>query len=273
MYQDRNIIVTGGSSGIGEALAHGLAQRGARLALIARDPGKLGRVQAELLAASPGATVKVFPCDVADEGQVEATMAAVADQLGPPAILINSAGVLIADYFDCIPSSEFRRIIDINLMGTVNTVRHALPRMRSGCRIVNISSMAGVLGVFGYSAYCASKHALAGFTSTLRQELKPRGIKVHLVLPPETQTPMLDQVNEGRIPENKAMCETLPALPAAAVAKAVIKGVERDRYLIVPGAGASFMAWLVRVLPAAERLIADRIVKGAFRGPGANKGG
>jgi len=273
MFTDRTAIITGGSSGIGEALALKLAGRGARLALVARDPSRLAAVREKIAAQYPGARVEVFSCDVSDEAAARETVAEIAERLGPPGLLINSAGILIAQYFHLLPTANFREQMEVNFFGTLHMIKAALPYLEEerGSRIVNISSVAGALGVFGYSSYCASKHALVGLTGALRAELKPRGVRVHLVLPPETKTPMLEQVNKNRIPENKALAETIPALPVERVAEETLRGIERNRYLIIPGLQARLMIRLGQVMPGLERRIVDYAVKKTYRGPGGGK--
>ena len=130
-----------------------------------------------------------------------------------------------------------------------------------------VSSAAGVIGVFGYTSYCSSKFAVVGLTESLRTELKPQGISVHLVIPPETDTPMLDKVNRSRPLENKMLAATMGVISADQVADAVIKGVSRGRFLIVPGALTKFFLRLGQLMPFMSRLVVDLTVKRYYRGP------
>lgn len=266
MATDKHVIITGGSSGIGFALAKKLHQRGARLSLLARTPEKLESARSEL--GNDGPPVHACPCEVSDESSVTETVGRLISERGSPDWLVNSAGVLAGDYFENFEAADFRRLMDINFFGMLHMVRAALPGLkeRSG-RIINISSMAGVTGIFGYTSYCASKHAVAGFSHALRAELAPQGVKVHLVLPPEAETPMLEEVRKNRPPETKAAAETIPALAVDKVAETVVAKVLRNRYLIVPGTRTKVLLFAGRVAPALERMLLDSLVRKNYYGP------
>lgn len=273
MFKDKVIIITGGSSGAGKEMAARLARRGAHLALVARDGEKLAAVKRELSAGlSQGQKIESYSCDLINPEAVEKSFQEIAAEIGPPDILINSAGVLYEGYFEKQTLKVFRELMEINFFGTVHCLKAVLPHFqeKGGGRIVNISSLAGLMGVFGYSAYCASKHAVAGLTHSLRHELKPQNIRFHLVCPGEFASPMVDKVNAYRSQENRAMVHTVPVLTASEVAEAVIKGVERDKYLIIPGAATRLVERLNRWLPGFSRSFTDWRLKKVYRGPGAD---
>jgi 3-dehydrosphinganine reductase len=151
--------------------------------------------------------------------------------------------------------------MDINYFGTVHTVRAALPGMieRGSGHVVNISSVAGFLGVFGYAAYGASKFAVAGFTEILRAEMKPLGIRVSIVFPADTDTPQLAYERRFRPPETWGISDLGTVASPESVAAAIVRGVSRGQYAIIPdvmdgalyrlahllgGAGFQIMDWL-----------------------------
>lgn len=271
MFTGKTILITGGSSGVGEKLARRLARRGARLALVARDAKKLENVRKSVLSqASPDQQVMAFSCDVADPRAARETVARIAEALGPPDILINSAGILTEGYFENQDLATFRRVMDINFFGTLHCIQAVLPyfKNKGSGRIVNISSVAGLMGVFGYSAYCASKHAVAGLTASLRIELIHQNIGVHLVLPPEFDSPMVDGVNAYRSEENRAMAHTLPVLSADQVADEIIAGIEKNRYEIIPGQVTRIAAKLDRLFPGIGRSVVDYTIRKVYQGPG-----
>ena len=111
-------------------------------------------------------------------------------------VLINSAGVVHPGEFTNLDLEKFHWMMNTNFFGTVNTIKLFLPLMQSGAHIVNISSMAGILGVYGYTAYGASKFAVRGFSDALRSELKMQGIHLSIVFPPDTDTPQLSYENQ-----------------------------------------------------------------------------
>ncbi len=270
MFADKNIIITGGSSGVGRVLANRLARRGAHIALIARDAARLETVKSELWSAvDPEQRIAAFPCDITDAVLVEKTVGRIARDFGEPHILINSAGILREGYFENQGLDIFREIMDINFFGTLHCIRAILPHFKQtgGGRIVNLASVAGQMGVFGYSAYCASKHAVIGLTATLRAEFQPQNIAFHLVCPPEFESPMVDAVNVGRTPENKMLAHTIPVMKPEAVADAVIRGIEQNRYEIVPGFVTRVLTGMDRHFPAMGRAIVDFKIKKHYQGP------
>ena len=146
MFKEMVIVITGGSSGLGKALAQRFVKSGANLALIARDKNKLASVKAMLsVICGAGQRIEIFPCDVSDYAATEKTINNIADTLGLPDILINSAGILREGYFENLPLSTFREIMDINYFGVLNCTKVIIPffRQKGRGRIVNISSLGG----------------------------------------------------------------------------------------------------------------------------------
>ena len=179
-FSGRNVLVTGASRGIGYAVARGFAAAGAELAVLA-DGADVDDAAASL-AADTGATVRALRCDIADRAAVTAALATF-ERID---VLINNAGLeLITPLAEPGTRVEdiFRRIVDINVMGTFFVTRDALPRMQPGSSIVITASIWAKTAVGGFSAYCASKHAVLGFTRSVAQELGPRGIRVNAVCP------------------------------------------------------------------------------------------
>jgi 3-dehydrosphinganine reductase len=270
MFDGKIIIITGGSSGVGKELARRLVKQGASLALIARDRDKLNSVKDELLkGCSSEQKIESFSCDVSDAAAVENTLKMIADGLGPPEILINSAGILRESYFEKQSLETFREIMDINYFGTLHCIKAVLPylKKKGGGKIVNICSLGGLMGTFGYSAYCSSKFAMAGLTESLRVELKPQNIVFHLVCPPEFDSPMVDDINTCRTPENRHMVHTIPVLGVDAVADAIMSGLENNKYLIIPGRVSRMVEKLNRLLPGLGRMVVDGRLEKVYRGP------
>jgi len=275
MFQGKTVVITGGSSGVGKELARRFLEQGACPALLARNEKRLASARDELAGNGPRASrVEVFPCDVTRTESVETALQGVVDALGVPDILVNSAGILREGYFDRQSLETFREVMDVNFFGTLHCIRSVLPLFepKGGGRIVNLCSLAGLMGVFGYTAYCSSKHAVAGLTHTLRAELKPRNIRVHLVCPPEFDSPMVDEINRDRTPENRKIAGALPKLTAGEVADAIMAGIGKERYQIVPGRTARMAVRLDRWAPSLGRSLSDRLLLGCYQGPGRPTG-
>jgi 3-dehydrosphinganine reductase len=270
MLSNRTVVITGGSSGIGAALALRLARRGSRIALIARDADKLARAAEEIRSQAADAKVEVFPADVTRPEEVEAAMARISQVLGPVEVLINSAGVLSGAYFEHQPVERFRAEMETNFFGALHCIKAALPYLkqaRAG-RIVNISSIAGVLGVFGYTSYCSTKHALVGLSEALRSELKPQGIAVQVVLPPEVMTPMLRGIKNARPIENRKLAGIMKPMSVDAAADEILAGIESGRLAIMPGWRSRAMIRVSQIWPGIYRWVVDYRVRKYYRGPG-----
>jgi 3-dehydrosphinganine reductase len=270
MFKNTVIVITGGSSGLGKALAQRLIKAGATLALIARNREKLIMAREELSPfCSAGQGIEIFPGDVADYLAMEKTLNTIANTIGEPDILINSAGILGEGYFEKLPLSSFQEMMDSNYFGTLNCTKAVLPyfKKKGRGRIVNIASLGGKIGSFGYAAYCASKFAVVGLTEVLRAELKPFNITIQLVCPGEFESPMVEELNTYRTPENRMVTQTAPVLSLNDVADEVMKGIQKNHYLIIPGFITRFLEMLSRLSPAMGRVIVDYQIRRVYQGP------
>lgn len=194
-------LVTGASSGIGEAIAICLAEAGAKVAVSARRADRLDALVARIEQA--GSQGLALPGDAADEataiGAVEQTVA----HFGRIDILINSAGIIQAGGIETGSLEEYRRVVDVNLMATVYTSKAAIPHMKAqgAGDIVNISSLAGRKTAPPFSAYSASKHAVNAMTDALRQEVGGAGIRVSILMPGATRTEVADNMSDPNFRE------------------------------------------------------------------------
>lgn len=184
------VVVTGASSGIGWELAKQAAAAGAKVALLARRAEPLQELQR--LIAGQGGTALAVVTDVGNREQVEAAFRTIAEQLGPPDLVIANAGIGRPTHFDPVNIAEVEDTFRINLMGVVYTLSAALPSMlaRKAGHLVAISSLAGYRGLPGESAYCASKAAVNTYLDGLRIDLRGTGVQVTTVCPGFIKTPM-----------------------------------------------------------------------------------
>ena len=185
-------IVTGGATGIGRAIVDALAQAGAKVAIVARN---LERAQAAAKEV-PGASAHA--ADVADEGQVNAAFDAVVKAHGKLDILVNNSGVTKDGLVLRMSDAQWDEVVDTNLKGVFHCCRAAartLLKAKSG-RIVNVSSIVGVMGNPGQANYVASKAGVIGLTKALAREFAPRGVTVNAVAPGFIRTAMTDALNE-----------------------------------------------------------------------------
>ena len=206
---DRDLIIlTGAASGIGRASAEALGAKGHTLALVDVNPAMLSEVL-KALDGAPGA-VSGFTCDVADEAAVQRTYREIRNTFGTPATLVNCAGVgRFAPFLD-LPSAEWSRMLNINVLGTVNFIRAVLADMiaaRTGL-IINVSSRMALDGLPNTTAYAASKAAVVGLSKSLAAEVSKHGIKVTLLLPGGTKTNIETPKHEGYL-EPQAIAEAI----------------------------------------------------------------
>jgi 3-dehydrosphinganine reductase len=268
--QGTRALVTGGSSGIGLAIAADLAARGIAVHIAARDRTRLDAALRTFDGA--GADVRTHDCDVASAPDVAALFARLRADGAMPDIIVNSAGISCPGYFETLPLADFDRVMRVNYFGTLHVLKEAVPHLIALRRgwILNVASVAGLMGVFGMAPYAASKFAVRGLSETLRAELKPHGITVSLLCPPDTDTPML-QADVARQPvETTALSKAAGVLSAAEVARAALAGLARGRAIIVPGRDARLTTLLLRLAPGLVERLSDRIVRRARdeRGPG-----
>jgi 3-dehydrosphinganine reductase len=181
---------------------------------------------------------------------VQETLSEWIEKFSLPDLVINSAGVTYPGYFQDIDVGIFHWLMDINYYGTLHILKSIIPRMivKGEGTIVNISSQAGFAGVFGYSGYSASKYAVRGFTDVLRSEMKPLGIQVSIVFPPDTKTPQLEFEEPLKPPETRMIAGATKPLTAEHVAKSILRDVSKGRYVIIPGLDGKFFYRLVSIL-------------------------
>jgi 3-dehydrosphinganine reductase len=243
-WRGRHALVTGGSSGIGLATAELLARRGADVTIVARSVDRLeAACEAVALSRSDvSQTVRWVAADVsAPEGAASAVAKATEDGARPIDVLVNCAGVIVPGYFESMPVEAFEECMD-SWRGCVHMSRAVAPSMieRRGGHIVNVSSVAGFMGIFGYTAYSSAKYAVMGFSEALRSEMRPHGVLVSVVCPPDTDTPGLQFEKGLRPAETDKVAGNIAPVAPSVVAEAIVRGVERRRYLIVPGVLSKF---------------------------------
>lgn len=257
----RHVLITGGSSGIGLAFARAAASRADAVTLLARRPEALAAAARAL--SGLGAAVATYPADVADAPAVEAAIAAAVAAYGPVDLAATLAGQVSVGRFVDLDGAAFAADMAVNYFGTLHAVRSLLPpdRLAPDARLVLVASGAALVGVPGYGAYAPSKFAVRGLAEVLRLELAPRGIGVTVVYPPDTETPQLAAERLRRPPETEAVAGTAPALSAEAVAAAMLRGVDRGRFVVAPGMSMTLLSLLHSLIHPLWRVWCDRRVR------------
>lgn len=255
-FADGTAIVTGAASGIGEALAHGLARRDSSLVLLDRDADRLAAVVDAVRGEHPELQVDPVLVDLADREATDRVAAELAARHPETTLLINNAGVALGGNFDQLGLDEFHWLMDINFRAVVTLTSHLLPVLRShpGSHLVNVSSVFGLIAPAGQSAYTASKFAVRGFTEALRHELAgelgvtcvhPGGIATRIA----TTARMGSGVSAEQARKGRDQIGALLTIAPVTAAEAILRGVERRRPRVLIGWTARVPDLLVRLAP------------------------
>lgn len=253
--KDRTAVVTGAAGGIGRAIATSLARRGCHLALADIDEPNLERTAAELAAL--GVRVSRHRLDVADAAAVAAFPDVVAAEHPGVDVLVNNAGVAIGGTFEQVAFADFEWLFNINFWGVVRMTRAFLPLLHQSdeARLVNLSSLFGLIAPPGQTAYAASKFAVRGFSESLRHELARTRIGVTVVHPGGVATSI---AKNARVPRGVPIAELLKirktfekflTLPPDVAGETIVRGVEQRRPRILVGSDAKFAALVERLAP------------------------
>ncbi len=256
----RTAVVTGAAGGIGRAIAASLARRGCHLALADIDGAALAQAAAGI-AGSQRAQHKIrisrHHLDVADRAAVAALPGQVAAEHCGVDVVVNNAGVAIGGTFLEVAESDFDWLIGINFWGVVQMTRAFLPLLQKSeeARLVNISSLFGLIAPPGQTAYCASKFAVRGFSEALRHELAGTRVGVTVVHPGGVATSIAknarlpDGMSEEEVGRRRKYYESVLTMPPETAGEIIVRGVERRKPRIVVGRDAQFAALVERLMP------------------------
>ncbi|KAK7245826.1 hypothetical protein RIF29_40678 [Crotalaria pallida] len=230
--KNRHVFITGGSSGIGLALAHRAATEGARVSILARSPNKLEEAKNAVKLAT-GIEAAVFAADVRDYDAVKRAV----EEAGPIDVLILNHGVFTALELEKMELSEVKFTMDVNVMGCFNVIKAVLPAMKARkdplpASIAFVSSQAGQVGIYGYVAYSASKFGLRGLAEALQQEVIADNIHVSLIFPPDTDTPGFVEENKRKPEITKIIAASSGAMKADEVAQKAFDGIKSASFFI-----------------------------------------
>jgi NAD(P)-dependent dehydrogenase (short-subunit alcohol dehydrogenase family) len=264
----KTIYITGGCSGIGLGAGKMLAGLGAHIVIFDLNPSEPALREIGLSRRAPNQLVAGYRINIADRKITMGAVALAAAECGPPDILINMAGIAVAEEFINMTSETFDRIIQVNVYGTRNVVEAVLPFMisRGSGKVVLAGSMGGILPVYGYTAYGTSEFAVLGLAQCLRCELKPRGIGIACFCPGEIATARLAEERRMLHPATRALMEIGGTMSPEAAARDLVKGIRSDRFLIIPGLKMKLTWWLYRLTPLwLWNSVTDSIVAKALR--------
>lgn len=262
MTNPQVVLITGGSSGIGRALAVAFARAGAAVAFTGRDA--TGLALTRQLVERAGARALPLRADVSVPTDCHRAVAETIAAFGRLDVLVNNAGISMRALFEDVDTSVLRRLMDVNFFGTVETTKAALPHLlASRGSVVGVSSIAGYRGLPGRTGYSASKFAMQGFLEALRTEMRPRGVHVLLACPGFTASNIRATalLADGQ-PQGTSPRQEEKMMSPEAVADAIVRAVDRrQRDLILTGQG-KLTIFLNRWLPGlADKLVFRHFVK------------
>lgn len=251
--EGRTAVVTGAASGIGRAIALSLARRGCHLALADLNEAGL----AETAAAAACVPVSTHRLDVAEPAAVAAFPEKVLAEHGRADLLVNNAGVAVGGSFEEIDAADFAWLFDINFWGVVRMTRAFLPLLHKSddARIVNLSSIFGIVAPPGQTAYAASKFAVRGFSESLRRELAGSRVGVTAVHPGGIATAIAENarvpkaVPAEEVAQQRAAFKKFLRMPPERAGEIIVRAIERRRARILVGTDAKIMALLERLAP------------------------
>ncbi|XP_061446388.1 3-ketodihydrosphingosine reductase [Rhineura floridana] len=244
-----HVVVTGGSSGIGKSVAIECFKQGAFITLIARNESRLLEAKREIekFSVNDKQVVHSISVDVSkDCANVERVLKQAQEKLGPVDMLINCAGTSANGKFEELDISRFEQLMAINYLGSVYPTRAVVTTMkeRRMGRIVFVSSQAGQVGLFGYSAYSATKFALRGLAEALQMEVKPYNIYITVAYPPDTDTPGYTEENETKTLEAKLISEASAVCKPDHVARTIVKDAILGKFSSSVGTDGHMLAVL-----------------------------
>lgn len=259
-FAGKVVLITGGSRGLGLAIAREAARRGARLGLCARLADELEAARAEL--AHDGTTVATAVCDVRDDASVARAFTELTSTLGPVDVLVNCAGIITAGPIEALTFDDFRAAMETNFFGALRTTLAVLSAMRARGqgRIVNITSIGGELAVPHLLPYCASKFAYVGFSEGLRAEVARDGVKVVTVIPGLMRTGSPPHATfAGQSQKEYGLFVLADATPATSVsvvraARLIVNGAER-------GAARVVISWQAKLGRLADGIAPNLVLK------------
>jgi len=264
MFKGKTVVITGGASGIGAAIARHFGSRGARISILDFDKKSLETMASNLKES--GIEVSAHQCDVTDELQCVKSIKDVLRRFGGVDVLVNNAGITQRSLFRESTVQVIRKVMEVNFFGSVNCTRAALESIieRKGMIIV-ITSVAGIAPLYGRTGYSASKHALHGFFESLRTELQPSGVHVMMVSPGFTQTNLQTRALDGAGGIN-LRTRSIPGSQATAesVAAAVYRGACRKKRSIILTIIGKLSYLIIKIYPAFYERTMVRSVKKEF---------
>jgi 3-dehydrosphinganine reductase len=261
-YQNKLAFILGGSEGIGLSIANDMVKLGSNVIIGSRSVKKLDLAIQELEKnrQSSDQIISSSSVDLTNTEQTTLIMNQWLEKFGTPDFLIINAGFGRPGYMVDLEISHYEEMMNLNYLGCVRTIKPVLPKMIEAKKghIVLTSSIAGFIGLFGYTGYCPSKAAQISFAESLQAEVKNDGIKVSVLCPPNTLTPGFEVENQYKPDEVLKTEEKIKALSPDEVSKSFIKQLPKNKSIIIPTFDGKFAYFMKNHLPSVVRFFTKR---------------
>ena len=263
-FNDKVVIITGASEGIGRALALKFAQQKSKVVLSARNETRLNELKNQI--ESFGGTALVVPTDVTDINSCERLIKTTINEYGKIDVLVNNAGRTMWAFFEEIKDiSIFKNLMELNYLGSVYCTHFALPYLKqTKGQIVGVSSVAGINGVPARTAYCASKHAMFGFFDALRIELKESGVSVTMIAPDFVLSEMHKRALDAQgKPLGKSPMQESKIMTSDECADLILQAVMKRERILITSLRGKLGRWIKLIAPNVVDRIAAKAIKEA----------
>ncbi len=261
--QNKVVVISGGSSGIGYSTAKKLLEKGAVVCLLARDENNLRKAAESLRANNPSPSVQYYACDVSNYDQLKTVVEKIAEVNNGIDWVINNAGIGETGRFESQPVGIMQKVMNINYWGSAYLTLLSLPYLKKsgGAAVAFVSSVAGYVGLFGYTHYVPSKFALTGLAECLRMEFKDYNIPVTVIYPPDTATPMHEREKLTTLPECTALSANAKVVSPELVADKFVDGLMKGKFEIYCNGESKLIRILRGIAPGMLFSQVDGIVK------------
>ena len=252
------VLITGGLSGIGAALvayyhreyrADASSNAPAKTQVVVLDLPATTALTAQQSAQFADDRLHYIACNIANNSDVQDAVRTVYQAHGAPDLVINCAGILRAGEFSALSATDFLQSYQVNVLGSRHVAAACLPIMPPGSQFALVASMAGTVGIYGYSAYGSSKFAVLGMAQSLRAEYAPHKIAISVICPPEIDTPMVRTEVQTMHPATRILKDMAGRLTLAEALPPITHGLARRQFMIIPGALAKVTFWVNRTTP------------------------
>jgi len=261
----QHAIISGGASGLGQGIGERLLTRGATVSVLDLVVNPERGAALDAAAAAGNGKWRFFKTDITDDASVKASIDAAIAAHGKADLGLNSAGIGLARAFADMPSTAFKNMIDVNLIGSYHFAAALIPHLRQGDRLAFVASMAGITSNYGYTAYGTSKFGVVGLATSLRYEYEPLGIHMSCICPPEVMTPLVEAEYKGGDRVCLELKNVAGRLTLDQACDGIVAGLDKGNWMIIPGFKAKATAFMAHRMPGLFNAVTFSVLRKIMR--------